>query len=214
MSAETAAAGMDDLIAAIRANGVTDSAVLDAIRLTPRERFIPGIFAHRWAEDVALPIGQGQTISQPSVVAQMTSLIQPDKRLKVLEIGTGSGYQTAILCRLFRRVYTIERIPELGRAAAALLKNLGHTNLTTHIGDGSLGWQAQAPFDRIIATAAAAEPPKALIDQLAPGGLLVIPLETPRGEARLVRFTRTETGLAPELSWPVRFVPLLSGNPP
>ena len=206
--------GMAELIAAIRATGVEDETVLAAIAAVPRARFIPGIFAHRWAEDTALPIGQGQTISQPSVVAQMTALIKPDKRLKVLEIGTGSGYQTAILCKLFRRVYTVERIPELARAAGALLKDLGCTNLTAHTGDGGKGWPSQAPFDRIIATAAAKEPPPALIEQLAEGGILVIPLETPRGEARLVRFTRLADGLASELSWPVRFVPLLSGSPP
>ena len=204
-------AAMAALLDTIRAQGVTDEAVLAALAATPRERFIPAVVAHRWAEDVALPIGQGQTISQPAVVAQMTQLLQPDKRLKVLEIGTGSGYQTAILCRLFRRVYSIERIAELGKPAADLLKSLGHSNLTTRIGDGMRGWPEQAPFDRIITTAAAAEPPPALIEQLAIGGILVIPLETPRGDARLVRFTRTETGLASELSWPVRFVPLLPG---
>ncbi|MGE3528536.1 MAG: protein-L-isoaspartate(D-aspartate) O-methyltransferase, partial [Methyloceanibacter sp.] len=162
--------------------------------------------------DEPLPIACGQTISQPYVVAYMTEKLGLDPRHKVLEIGTGSGYQAAVLSHLCRRVYTVERWRELQKAAEKRLTKLGITNVSTIIGDGWLGWPPQAPFDRIIVTAAAKEPPAALIEQLKVGGRMIIPLGGSRETQQLVQIDKTEAGLVEIPLLPVRFVPLVHGR--
>ena len=169
-------------------------------------------FAEHAYQDIALPIECGQTISQPYMVAYMTEQLDLDESHKVLEIGTGSGYQAAVLSHLCRRVYTVERWRELQKAAERRFAKLGITNLTTIIGDGWLGWPPQAPYDRIIVTAAAREAPTALIDQLKPGGRMIIPLGETRDAQFLVQIDKTETGITNEPLLPVRFVPLLHGR--
>ncbi|MBI4185197.1 MAG: protein-L-isoaspartate(D-aspartate) O-methyltransferase [Proteobacteria bacterium] len=196
------------LILELRRGGVTDTAVLGAIERTPRELFVPEAFVDQAYENVALPIGFGQTISQPLVVARMTQALKVGRRMKVLEIGTGSGYQAAVLARLCRRLYTIEQHRELMRAAEARFARLGLSNVTTLAGDGRQGWPPLAPFERIIVTAAAAEIPAALAGQLAEGGILVLPLGADPAEQSVVRVTRTAEGLGTERLFPVRFVPL------
>jgi protein-L-isoaspartate(D-aspartate) O-methyltransferase len=200
------------LILGLRSAGITDAAVLGAIESVPRERFVPETFRDQAWEDIALPIGLGQTISQPRVVAMMTEALKVSKRHRVLEIGTGSGYQAAVLARLCRRLYTIERHPALLARAEAILKELGFTNIVTRAGDGMEGWPELAPFDRIIVTAAPAEAPKALIDQLSPeGGILVIPMGRTADSQHLWRITREGDRYGRERLWAVRFVPLLPG---
>ena len=203
------------LLMALRRSGVTDHRVLGAIERVPREAFVPAAFEDRAYEDMALPIGRGQTISQPLVVALMTQALEAGDRHKVLEIGTGSGYQAAVLAKLCRRVYTIERHKELLDVALDRLLQLRIHNVTSRPGDGTKGWPEQAPFDRIIVTAAHGgnAPPKALADQLAVGGLMVIPMGDEHREQRVVRYRRTETGMDREDLWPVRFVPLLPEQP-
>lgn len=198
----------------LRDQGVTDARVLSAIEQIPRDRFVPEEFQdHSW-DDTAIPIELGQTISQPLVVAQMTQALEIDDRQKILEIGTGTGYQTAILSRLCRRVYSIERLKPLLLDAEKRFQQLRLHNITTRHGDGTRGWPEQAPFERILVTAAGAEdPPKDLTDQLAVGGLMLIPLGWGAREHRVVRIRRTSEGLIREDLWPVRFVPLLSGLP-
>ncbi len=198
------------LIMQLRRSGVTDTAVLAVIERLPREAFVPRSFLDQAYEDMALPIGSGQTISQPLVVAMMTQALELHDRLKVLEVGTGSGYQAAVLSRLVRRVYTIERHRALLHEAEARFHQLGLHNITTRAGDGTKGWPEQAPFDRILVTAAAdGDIPKTLTDQLALGGVMVVPLGNDRRDQRVYRIRRTETGLQREELWPVRFVPLL-----
>jgi protein-L-isoaspartate(D-aspartate) O-methyltransferase len=198
------------LIMQLRRSGVTDTAVLAVIERLPREMFVPRSFLDQAYEDMALPIGSGQTISQPLVVAMMTQALELHDRLKVLEIGTGSGYQAAVLSRLVRRVYTIERHRALLHEAEARFTQLGFHNITTRAGDGTKGWPEQAPFDRILVTAAAdGDIPKTLTDQLALGGIMIVPLGNDRRDQRVYRVRRTETGLQREELWPVRFVPLL-----
>ncbi len=194
----------------LRRSGVTDTAVLAVIERLPRELFVPRSFLDQAYEDMALPIGSGQTISQPLVVAMMTQALELHDRLKVLEIGTGSGYQAAVLSRLVRRVYTIERHRALLHEAEARFTQLGFHNITTRAGDGTKGWPEQAPFDRILVTAAAdGDIPKTLTDQLALGGIMIVPLGNDRRDQRVYRVRRTETGLQREELWPVKFVPLL-----
>ena len=200
-----------ELIMALRNQGIRDQAILEAIERTPREMFLGDPFRPMAYADQALPIACGQTISQPYVVAFMTDRLKLDERCKVLEIGTGSGYQTAILSRLCRRVYTIERYRSLAQEAGERFKELGLSNVTQMVGDGYKGWPNQAPFDRIIVTAAAKELPPALTDQLAVGGIMIIPLEEVPMSQDLVRITRTEKGYAHEKLLPVRFVPLVEG---
>ena len=154
----------------IERRGVRDGEVLRAMRNTPRHLFVPEALRGQAYADGPLPIGSGQTISQPYIVASMSALLGPSRTLRVLEIGTGSGYQAAVLAPLFRQVYSIEIVPELGTAAAELLRKLGYSNVTVRIGDGYAGWPEEAPFDRIMLTAAPPEIPQALLDQLAPGG--------------------------------------------
>src|SRR5689334_20560337 len=186
----------------LRRSGVTE-------RL-PSEAIVPRSFLDQAYEDMALTIRSGQTISQPLVVAMMTQALELHDRLKVLEIGTGSGYQAAVLSRLVRRVYTIERHRALLHEAEARFTQLGFHNITTRAGDGTKGWPEQAPFDRILVTAAAdGDIPKTLTDQLALGGIMIVPLGNDRRDQRVYRVRRTETGLQREELWPVRFVPLL-----
>jgi protein-L-isoaspartate(D-aspartate) O-methyltransferase len=199
------------LILALRSQGVTDPAVLAAIEKTPRELFTPDLFKDRSWEDSALPIACGQTISQPYIVGLMTQALTLEPRARVLEIGTGSGYQTAVLSRLARLVYTIERYRTLKRDAEARFQTLGLTNIITKFGDGGLGWPEQAPFDRILVTAAAPSEPKTLLRQLKPAGVLVAPVG--KGPVqRLMRYAGDGEGAFPaELLCEVRFVPLLDG---
>ena len=199
------------LLMSLRRSGVTDAAVLGAIERVPRERFVPEPFQDRAWEDTALPIGHSQTISQPLVVAMMTEALELNDRRKVLEIGTGSGYQTAVLALLSRRVYTIETIKPLQEGAARLLESLRIHNVTMRVGDGSLGWPEQAPFDRIIVTAASGgEPPKPLVDQLGEGGVMVCPVRRAADDQMMVRLRRENGKIVTEDLWPVRFVPLVS----
>lgn len=202
------------LLMALRGAGVTDTHVLAAIERIPRELFVPEAFQDRAWEDTALPIDLGQTISQPLVVGLMTQALELQPRHLVLEVGTGSGYQAAVLSRLCRRVFTIERLKPLLIEAEARFKALDIGNITTRLGDGTRGWPEQAPFARILVTAAGGpEPPKDLTDQLAVGGVLLIPLGTDHRDQRVVRVRRSEAGLIREDLWPVRFVPLLSDPP-
>src|SRR3954471_8744634 len=161
----------------LRNQGIRDIRVLEAIECTPRELFLEGPFVNQAYADQALPISCGQTISQPFIVAFMTDRLKVDSRRKVLEVGTGSGCQAAILSRLCRRVYTIERYRPLAKAAGERFQALGLSNITQMVGDGMKGWPKQAPFDRIIVTAAATDMPEALVQQLAIGGVMILPLE-------------------------------------
>jgi protein-L-isoaspartate(D-aspartate) O-methyltransferase len=199
------------LLMVLRRQGITDARVLSAIERVPRELFVPAAFADQAYEDMALPIECGQTISQPFVVAYMTQALEVGERMRVLEIGTGSGYQAAVLAHLCRRVYTIERYRTLMREAEERFAKLGLTNITTRVGDGARGWPEQAPFDRIILTAAAETLPQALIEQLKPDGIMVLPLGGPQ-EQSLVRVQATAAGIREEELLPVRFVPLVEGS--
>jgi protein-L-isoaspartate(D-aspartate) O-methyltransferase len=190
----------------IEARGVRDPAVLGALRAVPRHRFVPRSHAELAYRDSPLPIGEGQTISQPYIVALMTELIRPKPSMKVLEVGTGSGYQAAVLGECVGEVYTIEIVPELGRRSAALLAELGYRNVHTRIGDGFDGWPDEAPFDAILVTAAPERIPRPLLDQLAVGGRLVIPVGRYAQDLRVV--TRTEDGYEERSAAPVRFVPM------
>jgi len=206
----TAEARKIRLIMKLRKSGITNTAVLAAIERVPREVFIPKMFHDQAYEDTALPIGLGQTISQPLVVALMTQALRVNDRMKVLEVGTGSGYQAAILAKLCRRVYSIERHRPLLHRAQKVLDHLRIRNLTTICGDGMQGWKEQAPFDRIIVTAAATtEPPEALLDQLSIGGILIIPMGYDKANQHIYRVTRYEDGFDCERLMPTRFVPLL-----
>jgi len=196
---------------ALRSKGVTDGRVLTAMEKTDRAMFVKGHFADRAYEDMPLPIACGQTISQPSVVGLMTQALQVNPRDKVLEIGTGSGYQAAILSHLARRVYTVDRHKALISDARATFHALDITNLTAFTADGSHGLPEQAPFDRILVTAAAEDPPGPLLAQLKVGGVMVLPVGQSDSVQSLIRVTRNETGFEYEELRPVRFVPLLEG---
>ncbi|MGB6427574.1 MAG: protein-L-isoaspartate(D-aspartate) O-methyltransferase [Methyloceanibacter sp.] len=200
------------LIMQLRRRGIRDTDVLRAIERIPRDLFVDPAFADHAYRDIALPIECGQTISQPFVVAFMTEKLDLDQSHKVLEIGTGSGYQAAVLSHLSRRVYTVERWRELQKSADRRFAELGITNVTAIIGDGWIGWPPQAPFDRIIVTAAAAEAPAALVDQLKAGGRMIIPLGHDRDSQSLVQIDKTETGVKAKTLLPVRFVPLMRGR--
>ncbi|MEE8499365.1 MAG: protein-L-isoaspartate(D-aspartate) O-methyltransferase [Kiloniellales bacterium] len=201
------------LIMRLRRAGISDTDVLSAIERIPREAFVPESFQDQAYEDRSLPIGHGQTLSQPRVVALMTQALKTDRRIKVLEIGTGSGYQAAILSRLCRRLYTVERHRALHGAAERRFRDLRLHNITTRLDDGAKGWPEQAPFARIMVTAAAEAVPASLIDQLAPGGIMVVPLGRRGGAQTLLRLTRTEAGIQEENLGDVRFVPLIEGLP-
>ncbi|ATQ42468.1 protein-L-isoaspartate(D-aspartate) O-methyltransferase [Caulobacter mirabilis] len=202
---------MARLILALRSQGVTDPRVLDAIEKTPRELFTPDLFKERAFEDSALPIACGQTISQPFIVGLMTQALTIEPRARVLEIGTGSGYQAAVLSKMARLVYTVERYRTLMQEAESRFKALGLTNIITKFGDGGEGWAEQAPFDRIMVTAAAPEEPKKLLAQLKPNGVLVAPIG--KGPVQSLRRYAGDGqgGFKVELLGDVRFVPLLDG---
>jgi protein-L-isoaspartate(D-aspartate) O-methyltransferase len=201
------------LLMELRGLGITDARVLGAIERVQREAFIPAAFRDQAWENVALPIGQAQTISQPLVVALMTQALEAGERHKVLEIGTGSGYQAAVLAKLCRRVFTMERHRPLLKEAEKRFAELKIHNITTRFGDGSRGWPEQAPFDRIMITAAAPEVPQVLLDSLAEGGFLVAPVGEERRGQQLVRIRRRDGVLITEDLGPVRFVPLVAGLP-
>jgi protein-L-isoaspartate(D-aspartate) O-methyltransferase len=190
----------------IESRGIRDGRVLDALRRVPRHRFVPLSLYDEAYSDRPLPIGHDQTISQPYIVALMTEAIRPHAQMKVLEIGTGSGYQAAILGECTREVYTIEIVPELARRSAELLSELGYANVHVRAGDGFDGWPEQAPFDAIVVTAAPADIPEPLLAQLAPGGRLVIPVGVDTQDLVLVE--RTAEGLRRRTITAVRFVPM------
>lgn len=196
---------------ALRSRGVTDARVLGAMEHIDRGPFVKGLFAERAYEDTPLPIACGQTISQPSVVGLMTQALQVTPRDKVLEVGTGSGYQAAILAKLARRVYTVDRHRRLVREARKIFEALDLTNITALTGDGSFGLEEQAPFDRIIVTAAAEDPPGPLLAQLKIGGIMVVPVGQSDAVQSLIRVRKSETGLDYDELRDVRFVPLLEG---
>ena len=196
---------------ALRSKGVTDNRVLAAMEKIDRGPFVRGLFAERAYEDMPLPIACGQTISQPSVVGLMTQALQVHPRDKVLEVGTGSGYQAAILSQLARRVYTVDRYRRLVREARALFDEMELTNITALLGDGSFGLPDQAPFDRILVTAAAEDPPGPLLAQLKIGGIMVVPVGQSDKVQSLIRVVRHETGFDYDELRPVRFVPLVEG---
>lgn len=194
----------------IQARGVQDRRVLAAMRKVPRHRFVPPAEAHLAYADHPLPIGFEQTISQPYIVGYMSEAAELTPQKKVLEIGTGSGYQAAILGELAREVYTIEIIPELAERARNTLAELGYRNVHVRAGNGYLGWPEQAPFDAIVVTAAPDEVPQPLIDQLAVNGKMVIPVGT--GEQEMLVITKTPAGVVQRRTMPVRFVPM-TGKP-
>lgn len=196
---------------ALRSKGVTDTRVLTAMERVDRAVFVRGIFSERAYEDMPLPISCGQTISQPSIVGIMTQALNVSPRDKVLEIGTGSGYQAAILSHLARRVYTIDRYRRLVAQAQAIFTAQDITNITTFTADGSYGFAEQAPFDKILLTAAAEDPPGPLLQQLRVGGIMVLPVGRSDAVQSLIRVTRLEAGFDYEELRPVRFVPLLEG---
>mgnify|MGYP003775174619 FL=1 len=196
---------------ALRSKGVTNTRVLAAMEKVDRGAFVRGHFADRAYDDMPLPIASGQTISQPSVVGLMTQALDVQPRDKVLEIGTGSGYQAAVLSHLARRVYTIDRHRNLTREAERLVRDLGLNNVTVISGDGCFGIPEQAPFDRIIITAAAEDPPGPLMAQLKIGGIMVVPVGQSDSVQSLIKVTRSETGYDYEELMPVRFVPLVEG---
>lgn len=199
------------MIARLREQGIRNQAVLDIMLETPRHIFVEEALTSRAYDDMPLPIGFNQTISQPYIVARMTELLLARGPLdKVLEIGTGSGYQTAVLAQMVKMVYTVERIYPLQQRARRCLQDLHLRNVRLKHNDGGWGWEDYAPYDGILVTAAPAEIPKALLDQLAPGGVLVIPVGDGRDQM-LQRITKTETGYQTENIEPVVFVPLLAG---
>ena len=201
------------LLMELRRAGIGDARVLGAIEKTPREKFVPPAFEDQAYENLALPIGQGQTVSQPYVVALMTDKLELGERHNALEIGTGSGYQAAVLARLCRRVFSIERHRELLRDAERRFGELHLRNIVCRCGDGTKGWPEQAPYDRVIVTAAAGQVPPTLIDRLAPGGILVAPVGEDHRDQQLIRIRRHDHGFSTENLGLVRFVPLVVGLP-
>ena len=196
---------------ALRSQGVTEQSVLQAMEKIDRGAFVTGYFTERAYEDMPLPIPCGQTISQPSVVGLMTQALQLSGREKVLEVGTGSGYQAAILSQLARRVYTVDRHRRLVAEARRVFDTLDLSNITAFTADGSFGLPDQAPFDRILVTAAAEDPPGPLLAQLRIGGIMVLPVGQSDAVQRLIRVTRTEQGYDYDELRPVRIVPLVEG---
>jgi protein-L-isoaspartate(D-aspartate) O-methyltransferase len=194
----------------IRARGVRDDRVLDALERVPRESFIPDDLRHEAHRDYPVPIGHGQTISQPYIVGYMTEALRLEPHHRVLEIGTGCGYQTAVLAELAAEVYSIELIPELSDRARQTIERIGYRNVSIRTGDGYHGWPEHAPFDRIIGAAAAPAVPTALIDQLADGGLLVMPVGISYQDLRVLRKHGTTTETLNTL--PVRFVPMVRAH--
>ena len=194
----------------IESRGVKDEDVLSVMRDVPRHLFIDESLWPKAYSDGPLPIGHGQTISQPYIVAFMTELLRPDTHHMILEIGTGSGYQAAVLAKLVHHVYTIEIVPELGRNAKAALKRLGYDNISVRVGDGYKGWPEEEPFDRIIVTAAPEKVPEALLDQLKPGGRMVLPVGPRWWGQDLLVIEKNERGkVVRKNTIPVRFVPMI-----
>jgi protein-L-isoaspartate(D-aspartate) O-methyltransferase len=204
--------GHMEFLLTLRRRGIGDQAVLRAMDEVPRERFVESEFTDRAYADQALPIDCGQTISQPYVVAYMTEQLALLPHHRVLEVGTGSGYQAAILSRLTRDVVTIERYRTLADRARERLRELGYDNVDVVVGDGFAGVPAKAPYDRIIVTAAAETLPQTLIDQLADDGVMVLPLGAHGGEQHIIRLNKSPTGISRQTLIPVRFVPLLPGK--
>lgn len=196
---------------ALRNSGVTDKAVLTAMEKVPRHLFLANHFQKHAYQDTPLPIASGQTISQPSIVGKMTQALDIGPRHKVLEVGTGSGYQAAILAKLARRVYSVERHATLAKTANATLTQMGFNNVVVITGDGSLGLPDQAPFDRIILTAAAEDTPANLLAQLKMDGIMVLPVGQSDNVQSLIRITKTADGLVYDEMEDVRFVPLVEG---
>jgi len=212
MRADGRDVGRMEFLLTLRRRGIADKAVLRAMEEVPREIFVgPGETAEAYA-DRALPIACGQTISQPYVVAYMTEQLALEPQHRVLEVGTGSGYQAAVLSRLVNEVVSIERFRTLADTARERLKSLGYDNVEVVTGDGFAGVPERAPYDRIIVTAAATEIPQALVEQLAEGGVMLLPLGPHNDAQHIVKLTKTSTGLAREDLLPVRFVPLLPGR--
>jgi protein-L-isoaspartate(D-aspartate) O-methyltransferase len=207
----TSARTRDRLVQRLRDQGIINPAVLDRIRNVPRHIFVDEALGTRAYEDTALPIGFGQTISQPYIVARMTeALLEGGPLSRVLEVGTGCGYQTAVLSPLVTTIYTIERIAPLMERARERIKELGMKNVRFRHGDGSVGWKAHGPFDAILVAAAPLTVPEALLKQLRPGGRLIVPVG-PEGEQQLIRYTQREQRLEREMLGAVAFVPLLGG---
>lgn len=200
----------DKLIDFLVASGIQDHSVLEAIRSLPREKFLSQAMLHQAYDNNALPIGHGQTISQPYIVAKMTQMLELRRNSKVLEVGTGSGYQTAVLAQLVDHVYSVERIKALQWEAKRRLKQLDIYNVSTKHGDGWQGWSAKAPFDAIIVTAAAESIPTELLTQLNDNGLMVIPVGV--NEQQLLKITRRGDEYLSEIIELVRFVPLIAGD--
>jgi protein-L-isoaspartate(D-aspartate) O-methyltransferase len=207
----TSEAGKARLVLDLRQAGVSDARVMAAMEAIPRELFVPEPLRNNAFDDTALPIGYHQTVSQPSVVALMTEALNVGDRMKVLELGTGSGYQAAVLSKLCRRLYTFERHRPLLKEAEARFAELRITNITSLAADGSKGWPEQAPFDRIIVTAFAADIPPVLVEQLAIGGLMIVPVGDGDHDQRLELVERTEDGIKTKDLGAVRFVPMLEG---
>ncbi len=196
----------------IRKRGISNPRILRAMARVPRHLFVPRKYRSLAYRDGPLPIGKGQTISQPYIVAFMTDALHTTPEDRVLEVGTGSGYQAAVLAEIVREVYTIEIIPELGEKASNRLKELGYRNAQVRIGDGYLGWPEKAPFDAIIVTAAPEQVPPALLDQLKEGGRLCLPVGSTGSLQSLVLFTKEGGRLKKEVLLPVRFVPMIHGE--
>lgn len=196
------------LVEQLRAQGIEDLAVLHAVGETPRHLFVPEALRGRAYEDTALPIGRAQTISQPATQARYLTTLRLTGRERVLEIGTGSGYQAALLAHLTAQVFTVERFADLARAARTALDAAGITNVTVLVGDGSLGWRPYAPYDAILVAAAGPEVPRPLMEQLVDGGSLIMPLSGPAGQ-ELVRLTRRGSEIVRERIGDARFVPLI-----
>jgi protein-L-isoaspartate(D-aspartate) O-methyltransferase len=201
-----------EFLLTLRRRGIADQAVLRAMDEVPRERFVEPTFADSAYADQALPIACGQTISQPYVVAYMTEQLKMESRHRVLEVGTGSGYQAAVLSHLAREVVSVERYRTLAEEARARLKALGYKNVDIVVGDGFVGVPDRAPYDRIIVTAAAETIPQTLLDQLADGGIMILPLGSHDGSQHIIKLTKSVTGIRRENLIPVRFVPMLPGK--
>ena len=204
--------GHMEFLLTLRRRGIGDQAVLRAMDEVPRERFVEAEFADSAYADHALPISCGQTISQPYVVAYMTEQLTVRPHHRVLEVGTGSGYQAAVLSRLAREVVSIERYRTLADQARERLRSLGYDNVDVVVGDGFAGVPGRAPYDRIIVTAAAETMPQTLLDQLTDDGVMLLPLGPPGGAQHVVKFTKSQTGVTRDNLIPVRFVPLLAGQ--
>jgi protein-L-isoaspartate(D-aspartate) O-methyltransferase len=201
-----------EFLLTLRRRGIADQGVLRAMDEVPRERFVEPTFAGSAYADQALPIACGQTISQPYVVAYMTEQLEMESHHRVLEVGTGSGYQAAVLSHLAREVVSVERYRTLAEEARERLKALGYENVDIVVGDGFAGVPDRAPYDRIIVTAAAETIPEALLDQLADGGIMILPLGSHDGSQHIIKLTKSVTGIRRENLIPVRFVPMLPGK--